>query len=141
MKIRRSDGEQELADEHAWELVNDLALYQTWKPFLDPVTNELAPSKPGEPANTYRAVLIKLESGRAPRCVDRVGTLKAGEDDHDRLLGLLGREHGSTRSAVARALAPVARMLQRVRRGAGPVARSAPPEQPDRFPNHHRRER
>jgi len=116
MKIRRGDGEQELADEQAWELINDLALYQTWKPFLEPVTSEAAPSKPGERANTYRAVLIKLESGRAPRCVERVCTLNPGEDDEERLLRL-AREHDSTRGAVARVLAPVARALQRVRRG------------------------
>ncbi len=116
MKIRRGDGEEELADEQVWELINDLALYQTWKPFLEPVTSEAVPGKPGEQANTYRAVLIKLESGRAPRCVERVGTLNPCEDDQDRLLRLR-REHDSTRRAVARALAPVARALQRVRRG------------------------
>ena len=116
MKIRRGDGEEELADEQVWELINDLALYQTWKPFLEPVTSEAVPSKPGEQANTYRAVLIKLESGRAPRCVERVGTLNPCEDDEDRLLRLR-REHDSTRRVVARALAPVARALQRVRRG------------------------
>ena len=116
MKIRRGDGEEELADEQVWELITDLALYQTSKPFLEPVTSEAVPSKPGEQANTYRAVLIKLQSGRAPRCVERVGTLNPCEDDEDRLLRLR-REHDSTRRAVARALAPVARALQRVRRG------------------------
>jgi hypothetical protein len=115
MKIGHTSGGQELTDEQVWELINDRALYETWKPFLDPVGNDIVPRKSGDAANTYRALIIQLEYGRAPRCVDRIGTFTPGEDDEDRLLGQIGREESSTRRAVARALAPVTRAIHRVR--------------------------
>ncbi len=136
MKIRHSGGKTDIADEQAWELINDLALYETWKPFLDPVLEEAEQSKPSDPENTYRAVIIKLESGRAPRCVDRIGTLNPCEDDEDRLLGRLEREQSSTRRAVARALAPVTRAFQRVRFGGEPAQHPAHAHQQDRFMEH-----
>lgn len=136
MKIRQTGGEQEITDEQAWELINDLALYETWKPFLDPVVNDIALSKSGDAANTYRAVIIKLESGRAPRCLDRIGTLNPCEDDEDRLLGRIEHEQSSTRRAVARALAPVTRALQRVRYGSEPSSHPAHTRHPDRFSDH-----
>lgn len=117
MKIRHSGDGQNVADEQAWELINDLALYETWKPFLDPISNDKLPSRSGDTADTYRAVIIKLETGRAPRCLDRIGTLNPCEDDEDRLIGRIEHEQSSTRRAVARALAPVTRAFQRVRYG------------------------
>lgn len=142
MKSRHSGGGQDIADEQAWELINDLALYETWKPFLDPISNDNVPGKSGDAADTYRAVIIKLETGRAPRCLDRIGTLNPCENDHDRLLGQIEREQSSTRRAVARALAPVTRAFQRVRYGGEPSPHRSHPQHPDRFPEQRgRRER
>jgi hypothetical protein len=133
MKIRRSGG-QDTTGEQAWELINDLALYETWKPFLDPVVHETAPDRSSDPANTYRAVIIKLEAGRAPRCLDRIGTLNPCEDDEDRVLGRVEREQSSTRRAVARALAPVTRAFQRVRLSGAPTSHRAHPRPHEQIP-------
>lgn len=133
MKIRHSSGGQDIADEQAWELINDLALYETWKPFLDPISNDNVPSRADGAADTYRAVIIKLETGRAPRCLDRIGTLNPCEDDQDRLLGRIEPEQSSTRRAVARALAPVTRAFQRVRHGGEPSSHRPHPQPPERF--------
>lgn len=135
MKIRYTGGRQNVTDEQVWEVINDLALYETWKPFLDPVVKEAPQSTSSDPDNTYRAVIIKLEAGRAPRCLDRIGTLNPCEDDEDRLLGRTEREQSPARRAVARALAPVTRAFQRVRFG-GDSAHHAPQSRhPERFPD------
>jgi hypothetical protein len=134
MKIRHSGGGQDSANEQAWELINDLALYETWKPFLDPIANDKEPSRAGDAADTYRAVIIKLETGRAPRCLDRIGTLNPCEDDEDRLLGRIEHEQSSTLRAVARALAPVTRAFHRVRHGGDSSSHRPHPQPPERFP-------
>ncbi len=38
MKVTRARVRPDMATEQAWELANDLAIYQAWKPFLEPLS-------------------------------------------------------------------------------------------------------
>ena len=115
MKVTRARVRPENAAEQAWELANDLAIYQAWKPFLEPLSTstKIAGDEP-----TFRALVIQVEEDGELCCMDRVGTLDPCGHDRDVVIdaGRLHHEHAHPGKFIARMLHPVSRALRRVRR-------------------------
>ena len=115
MKVTRARVRPDMATEQAWELANDLAIYQAWKPFLEPLS---AGTTIDGDDSTYRALVIQVEEDGELCCMDRVGTLDPCGHDRDVVIdaGHVHQEHAPASRFVARMLHPVSRALRRVRR-------------------------
>lgn len=104
------------SSEQPWEVVNDLAIYEAWKPFLEPLTDSDA--RAADRGAALRAIVLQVEPCRSPRFMERVGELKALGFDEARAIELEAlpgqlSQHG----IVARVLSPVSRVLRRIKGG------------------------